>query len=100
MNDNAKNDNLALAALICGIVSIFILPIALGSAAVIFGFIARSRAEKGTRTYQNANLGILFGALGLLLWVFALLAAGYLGIDMGTLLGSGTAGSQSTASAF
>lgn len=100
MDNNQNNSRLATVALVCGITSIFILPILFGGAAIIFGSIVRSRAEKGTRVYQNANLGILFGVLGLVFWVLALIASSYLQIDMGTFLGGTSTLSSQSQSAF
>ena len=84
-----NEDKLALASLVCGITSIFIFPLAFGTAAIIFGLITQDRVERDSREWQNARLGIIFGIIGLVLWVVALAAYNYIGFDMNSL-GGGT----------
>lgn len=96
-NDNI--DKLAVAALVCGLTSIFIFPLAFGSAGIIFGLIVQDRLGKDardSREYQNARLGIIFGIIGLVFWVVTLFAMNYLGFDANSLLG----GTQQAQSAF
>ncbi len=95
MNDNVNNERLALAALICGVLSFFILPGLLGGIAIGIGIVVRGRSERETRTRQNANFGILFGSLGILLWVFSVAALNQMGIDVNQLLQGATGQSQS-----
>lgn len=89
-NESRNNERLALAAFVCGIVSIFIFPLAFGSAGIIFGIMAQDRVERDTRAYQYARMGILLGIVGLALWVLALFMANYLSFDMNSFFG-GTA---------
>ena len=84
---NTSSEKLAVAALVCGITSIFIFPLAFGSAGIIFGILVQDRVEKDSRAYQNARLGIVFGIIGLSLWVFTLLTMNYLNIDVNSLFG-------------
>ena len=95
-NTNSSNEKLALAAFICGLISIFIFPLAFGSAGIIFGIMAQDRVEKDSRAYQNARLGIIFGIIGIAFWIITLLAFNYLNADMTSLLG----GSAQQPSAF
>lgn len=85
---NTSSEKLALAALICGITSIFIFPLAFGSAGIIFGILVQDRVEKDSRAYQNARLGILFGIIGLALWVFTLATMNYLNVDLNSFFGT------------
>ncbi len=83
-NTNANNDKLALAALVCGLTSIFIFPLAFGSAAIIFGVMVQDRVDRDSREYENARLGIIFGIIGLVFWIVTLFAMNYLGFDANT----------------
>lgn len=89
-----RNEKLGLVAMICGIVSIFIFPLAFGAAAIIFGVNVTGREEKGTRAYQNAQLGIILGIVGLVLWLVSLVMFNYLNLDINSLFG-GSAPQQS-----
>ena len=93
---NDRNEKLGLVAMICGIVSIFIFPLAFGAAAIIFGINVTGREEEGTRAYQNARLGIILGIVGLALWIISLIMFNYLSIDLTSMMG----GSGSQPSAF
>lgn len=84
---NANNEKLALASLICGLVSIFIFPLAFGSAGIIFGIMVQDRVEKDSRAYQNARFGIIFGIIGLVFWVISLVMMNYVGFDANSFLG-------------
>ena len=53
----------------------------------VFGILVQDRVEKDSRAYQNARLGIVFGIIGLSLWVFTLLTMNYLNIDVNSLFG-------------
>jgi hypothetical protein len=91
-----RNEKLGLVAMICGIVSIFIFPLAFGAAAIIFGVQVTGREEEGTRAYQNAKLGIVLGIVGLVLWMVSLVMFNYLNIDLGSMF----SGSAQQPSAF
>ncbi|MBE6470843.1 MAG: DUF4190 domain-containing protein [Coriobacteriaceae bacterium] len=92
MEDNGNNEKLAIAALVCGITSIFIFPLAFGAAGIIFGLMAQDRADKESRAYQNAHLGIVFGIIGLVFWIVTLFAMNYLGFDANSLISGGSQG--------
>jgi hypothetical protein len=84
---NSTNEKLAIAALVCGITSIFIFPLAFGSAGIIFGIMVQDRVEKDSRAYQNARLGIVLGIVGLVLWVSTLAMMNLTGLDVNSFLG-------------
>ena len=80
-------DRLANVSLVCGIVSIFIFPMAFGGAAIIMGILVMERVEtKDCRAYSNARLGIIFGIIGLALWLLMLAALNFAGFDMNSLV--------------
>lgn len=86
-NDSNNDGKLSIAALVCGIVSIFIFPLAFGAAAIIFGVVVQGRVEKDSREYQYARLGIVLGIVGLVFWVISLAALNYLGFNANSLFG-------------
>lgn len=61
---------LAIAALVCGIISFLCFPIITGPLGIIFGGVAKS---KGCRSGM-ATAGIVCGVIGLILWVIMLIA--------------------------
>ena len=61
---------LAIAALVCGIVSFFCFSIILGPLAIIFGGVAKS---KGCRSGM-ATAGIVCGAIAVALWLIMMVA--------------------------
>ena len=86
-NTNSNNEKLGVAALVCGVVSIFIFPLAFGGAAIVFGIMVQDRAEKDTRAYQNARLGIVFGIIGIVFWLVSLATMNLIGFDLNSMLG-------------
>ena len=86
-NTNSNNEKLAIAALVCGITSIFIFPLAFGSAGIIFGIMVQDRVEQDSRAYQNARLGIVLGIIGIALWVGTLAMMNFTGLDVNAFLG-------------
>ena len=88
-NTNSSNSKLALASFICGLISIFIFPLAFGGAAIIFGIMVKDRVERDSRDYQNARLGIVFGIIGIVFWVITLMTMNYLNFDLNSLMGNG-----------
>ncbi len=60
----------AIAGMVCGIVSFFILPLVLGALGIIFGALAR---YKGNRSGM-ATAGIVCGVIGIALWLIMLVA--------------------------
>lgn len=63
---NNENNSMSIASLICGIVSIFILPFIFGIASIILGIIAISKQEE-KKNY--GVLGIILGIIGVI-WAF------------------------------
>lgn len=61
---------LAIAALVCGIVSFFCFAVILGPLGIIFGAVAKS---KGCRSGM-ATAGIVCGAIGVALWLILMVA--------------------------
>ena len=65
MNNNNNNAN-STASLICGLVSIFVLPFIFGIASIILGIIGISKEEEKK---SSAVSGIILGIIGVL-WAF------------------------------
>jgi len=86
-NTNSNNDKLAVAALVCGVVSIFIFPLAFGGAAIVFGIMVQDRVSKDSRAYQNARLGIVFGIIGIVFWLVSLAALNLIGFNPSSMFG-------------
>ena len=63
---------LAIAGMVCGIVSFFCFGVILGILAIIFGGVAKSKGYRG----GMATAGIACGAIGLALWVIMLILGG------------------------
>lgn len=83
-------DSLSVAALICGLVSIFIFPLLFGITGIGLGLWVMGNVEdKGSRAYANGRIGVIAGTVGLVLWVLTLAAMGILGFDANSLLGAG-----------
>ncbi len=66
------SNGLAIAALVCGIVGLFIFEIILGVLAIIFGGIGLSRANRGAGRRNMALAGIILGAIDVVLFVVIL----------------------------
>lgn len=86
-NTNSSNEKLAIASLVCGIASIFLFPLAFGSAAIIFGIMVKDRVEKDSSAYQNARLGIILGIVGLVLWIVTVAAMNLAGFNINSFFG-------------
>ncbi len=71
---DAPGKGLAIASLVCGIVSFFCFGIVLGILAVVFGGIAKSKGYRG----GMATAGIVLGIIGLAVYVICLIAWGSL----------------------
>ncbi len=69
-NDPAKG--LAIASMICGIVSFLCFAIVCGTLGIVFGAIAKNKGSKS----GMATAGIVCGAIGLGLWLITLIACG------------------------
>jgi hypothetical protein len=76
-NDVASgtSNGLAIAALVCGIVGIFIAEIILGPLAIIFGAIGLHRANRGARGRGMAWAGLILGVIDVVLIVVLLATA-------------------------
>jgi uncharacterized membrane protein HdeD (DUF308 family) len=82
---------LSVVSLICGLISIFVFPMAFGGAAIIMGVMVMQRVDdKESREYGNARIGIIAGIVGIVLWIVTLFTMGYMGIDTGNLFGGQT----------
>ena len=66
MNMDNNNSSSSTASLICGLVSIFILPFIFGIASIILGIIGISKQEEKK---SSAVAGIILGIIGVL-WAF------------------------------
>lgn len=63
---------LAIAGMVCGIVSFFCFPLILGLLGIIFGAVAKNKGYTG----GMATAGIVCGVIGLALWLLMLVACG------------------------
>jgi Domain of unknown function (DUF4190) len=63
---------MAIAALVCGIVGLFIFEVILGVLAIIFGGIGVSRANRGAGRRGLAWAGVILGAIDVVLFVVIL----------------------------
>jgi hypothetical protein len=73
-SESRTGNGLAIAALVCGVVGIFLFNIILGPLAIIFGGVGLSRANRGAPYRGMSIAGIALGIVDLVLFV-ALLAA-------------------------
>ena len=67
-----RNDGLAIASLIVGILSLLCCGVILGPAAAIMGFISRNRIAQSGGAIGGGGLamaGLILGIVGFLLWV-------------------------------
>lgn len=68
------NNGLAIAALVCGVVGLFLFQVVLGPLAVIFGGIGLNRANRGARRRGMALAGIILGVIDIILFIIGLVA--------------------------
>jgi Domain of unknown function (DUF4190) len=66
---NQVGNGLAIAGLVCGLVGLLFLPIVLGPLALVFGFIALSRAKQGAGHRGMAIAAVVLGAVDLILFL-------------------------------
>lgn len=71
--------SMAIASLVCGIISLICFAIIAGPLGIIFGVIAKNKGYKG----GMATAGIVCGAIGVGLWVILMIA----GVSMGAMFG-------------
>jgi hypothetical protein len=69
------SNGMAVAALVCGIVGLFVLQIVLGPLAVIFGGIGLHHANRGARHRGMAWAGLILGIVDVLAIIVILAAA-------------------------
>lgn len=82
-------EGLAVAAMVCGLVSILVFPLLFGVVGIGLGlWVTNNLEDKESRAYSNARIGIIAGIVGLALWIITLALMGMLGIDTSALLGS------------
>ena len=60
---NTSSEKLAIAALVCGITSIFIFPLAFGSAGIIFGILVESSGNYNLPLYMIAVMLLVSAVL-------------------------------------
>jgi hypothetical protein len=70
-----RSNGLAVAALVCGIIGIFIAEFILGPLAIIFGAIGLHRANQGARGRGMALAGLILGIIDVVLILVLLLTA-------------------------
>jgi hypothetical protein len=68
----SRSNGMAIAALVCGIVGLFIFEVILGVLAIIFGGIGLSRANRGAGRRGMAWAGVILGAIDVVLFVVIL----------------------------
>lgn len=71
-NASVSGKGLAVAGMVCGIVSFFCFGIVLGILAIVFGGVAKSKGYKG----GMATAGIVCGIVGLALYILLLVLSG------------------------
>lgn len=71
-NDGLKG--IAIASVVCGIGSWFILGIVLAPLGVVFGVMAMKSQDSSTKTWATVGMAVSIVALSLLLFSFAILA--------------------------
>ncbi len=64
--DNNNSNSSSITSLVCGIISLFILPFIFGIISIIFGVVGLSRQEE-KKVYSI--IGIILGVIGIL-WSF------------------------------
>jgi Domain of unknown function (DUF4190) len=67
-----RSNGMAIAALVCGIVGLFIFEVILGVLAIIFGAIGLSRANRGAGRRGLAWAGVILGVIDVVLFVVIL----------------------------
>jgi hypothetical protein len=67
-----RNSGLAIASMVCGILSLLIFGVVLGSLAIIFGAIAINNINQRPQELQGlgmAKAGIICGIIGIIIWI-------------------------------
>lgn len=68
----SRSNGMAIAALVCGIVGVFIFEVILGVLAIIFGGIGVSRANRGAGRRGIAWAGVILGVIDVVLFLVVL----------------------------
>jgi hypothetical protein len=77
----AENSCMAIAAMVCGIVGIFVFGIVLGIIAIVLGCIARNKIDNEPHKFKGkcqANAGLVLGIVDVILWaiLFVIILSG------------------------
>lgn len=64
-----EGKGLAIAGMVCGIISLFCFAFILGTLGIVFGCVAKSKGYKG----GMATAGIVCGAIGIVAWLLMLI---------------------------
>lgn len=70
-----RSNGMAVAALVCAIIGIFIFEVILGILALIFGVIGLNRASAGASGRGLAIAGIVIGAIDVLIFIVVIAVA-------------------------
>lgn len=70
-----RSNGLAVAGLVCGVIGIFLFNIILGPLALIFGGVARSKAQHGATHRTMALAAIVLGVVDIALFVVLMAVA-------------------------
>jgi len=70
-----RGNGLAIAALVCGLVGLLLVPVVLGPLALIFGLVALNRAKQGAPHRGMAIAGVVLGVVDIALFVFLVVVA-------------------------
>ncbi|MGH3635188.1 MAG: DUF4190 domain-containing protein [Mycobacterium sp.] len=74
-----RSNGLAIAALVCGIIGLFLLNIILGPLAIIFGGVGLSHAKRGAAHHGMALAGVILGIVDVIIFVVLLAAVSHNG---------------------
>jgi hypothetical protein len=78
---SGASNGFAVAALVCGIVGIFIANFILGPLAIIFGGIGLSRANRGAKGRGMAIAGLILGVVDIVLFIVVIAASSHHGVS-------------------
>ena len=70
--ETKANSGLDIAALVCGILSIFLFPIIFGTLGIILGAVSKNKGSKS----GMATAGIVCGIIGIVGWILMLVLGG------------------------
>lgn len=78
-----RENGLAIAGLVCGLLGLLALAIVLGPLAIIFGGLGLSRANDGANHRTMSIWAIALGVLDIVLWLVLMMAASSNGVFFG-----------------